>query len=594
MKTRRAILGISLLFGLVLWVVDAVLDRLLFYRGSFWGLLILDVPPHELYIRVVIAGLFLVFGAIASTVIERLETAKARLLTEREFLAVTLRSIGDGVISVDPDGRVVALNKKAEELTGWPEQDAVGLPLEDVFHIVRQKTRERCENPVQKVLRTGTVQGLANDTVLIAKDGSERILADSGAPIHDERGRICGVVLVFRDVTDQRRAEEAVCLERDKAQKYLDVAATIVVALDRSGNIMLLNRSGCKLLGQQYTEAAGKNWFDEFLPVRDRQAVKEVFARMMMGDFEPVGYYENPVLARSGEERLIGWRNTVLTDAAGNILGTLSSGEDITDRKLAEEQLAEYREHLERLVEESTAELKKAHEALVQKERLAVLGKLTATVSHEIRNPLGTIRAAVFSVGDAIKRNELHRVERALKLAERNVVRCDRILEDLLDFTRIKTLSREPTDIDPWVQEIIGEQTIPDDVECSEELSSEVKISVDRERLRRAVVNVFKNALDAVREKESGVKKIKVITRAVDGGLELEIDDTGPGIPDNVQDKMFQPLFSTKGFGVGLGLPIVESIIGQHGGRVEVKSDTGNGTSVILRLPAAESPRSEE
>jgi PAS domain S-box-containing protein len=150
---------------------------------------------------------------------EELQQANEHLAEEKERLAVTLRSIGDGVITTDAQGTVTFLNGVAEELTAWPIAEAVGRPLRDVFHIVNQATRERSEDPVAKVLATGSVVGLANHTVLLAKDGAERILADSGAPIRDRDSQIVGVVLVFRDVTTEHRVEA----ELQNAQKLESV-----------------------------------------------------------------------------------------------------------------------------------------------------------------------------------------------------------------------------------------------------------------------------------------------------------------------------------------------------------------------------------
>ncbi|WP_300674996.1 transporter substrate-binding domain-containing protein [Desulfoluna sp.] len=130
------------------------------------------------------------------------------LSQEKERLAVTLRSIGDGVITSDVEGRVVLINKVAEKLTGWTQADAAGKPMLEVFRIINEKTREPCENPVEKVLTTGNTITLANHTALIARDGTERSIADSGAPIMDRTSSIVGVVLVFRDVTDENRIEE--------------------------------------------------------------------------------------------------------------------------------------------------------------------------------------------------------------------------------------------------------------------------------------------------------------------------------------------------------------------------------------------------
>lgn len=134
--------------------------------------------------------------------------AEEKLSQEKERLAVTLRSIGDGVITSDVEGRVVLMNKIAEKLTGWTQGEAAGKPMTEIFRIINEKTRKPCENPVEKVLTTGNIITLANHTALIAKDGTERSIADSGAPIMDRTSTIVGVVLVFRDVTDENRIEE--------------------------------------------------------------------------------------------------------------------------------------------------------------------------------------------------------------------------------------------------------------------------------------------------------------------------------------------------------------------------------------------------
>lgn len=144
---------------------------------------------------------------LTAEIAERAQAEKA-LAAEKESLAVTLRSIGDGVITSDTAGRVVLVNKVAETLTGWTQAEAVGKPFAEVFRIINEKTRQPCANPVEKVLATGQVVGLANHTVLIAKDGTERNIADSGAPIHDWESRTIGVVLVFRDVTTEEKMEK--------------------------------------------------------------------------------------------------------------------------------------------------------------------------------------------------------------------------------------------------------------------------------------------------------------------------------------------------------------------------------------------------
>ncbi|MDP2753669.1 MAG: response regulator [Nitrospirota bacterium] len=139
---------------------------------------------------------------------KEVERKTKELADEKERLLVTLCSIGDGVIATDTEGKILLINKVAEELTGWNKEDAVGKPCSEVFHIINEKTRKIPEDPVTRVIRTGLIVGLANNTILIARDGTERIIADSGAPIKDRDGNIIGVVLVFRDVTARRKMEE--------------------------------------------------------------------------------------------------------------------------------------------------------------------------------------------------------------------------------------------------------------------------------------------------------------------------------------------------------------------------------------------------
>ncbi|MEW5767643.1 MAG: PAS domain S-box protein [bacterium] len=134
--------------------------------------------------------------------------AEEALAAEKERLSVTLRSIGDGVIATDTNGEIVLINQVAENLTGWNQRKAVGKPLTKVFHIINKKTRERCENPIAKVIKTGKVVSLTDRTALIDRDGTERLIDDSAAPIRDKKGNIIGVVIVFRDITEKQKMEE--------------------------------------------------------------------------------------------------------------------------------------------------------------------------------------------------------------------------------------------------------------------------------------------------------------------------------------------------------------------------------------------------
>jgi len=172
-----------------------------------------EMQGHLYYTDSIISPIFAIDETVSSVcVVYRdvtdLKKAEIAILQETERLLVTLRSIGDGVITTNTKGHVTLINKIAEKLTGWTQKEALGKDIKEVFNIINAKTRQKCENPVKKVLEAKTIVGLANHTHLIARDGTERMIADSGAPIFNANSEVVGVVLVFRDVTEKHRIEK--------------------------------------------------------------------------------------------------------------------------------------------------------------------------------------------------------------------------------------------------------------------------------------------------------------------------------------------------------------------------------------------------
>lgn len=260
---------------------------------------------------------------------------------------------------------------------------------------------------------------------------------------------------------------------------------------------------------------------------------------------------------------------------------------DVSERKEAEQRA---REELERRVAERTAELNAAQEQLLRSERLATLGQLTATVSHELRNPLGTIRSTAFVVREILGHGSEERLTRALDRIERNVERCDRIIDELLEFTRERPLAVQPVGVDAWLSEVVEGLTLPEGIRRQLDLGCAAEtVSFDPEALRRCVINLHENAchaLNAQRQRAPGADLVLTLqTRLSPDRLELRIADTGIGIKPDILPRIFEPLFSTKGFGVGLGLVIVRKIMQRHAGGIEISSVEGKGTQVLLWLP---------
>ncbi len=256
----------------------------------------------------------------------------------------------------------------------------------------------------------------------------------------------------------------------------------------------------------------------------------------------------------------------------------------------ANDDISKLNEDLEQRVLERTAELRRAQTDLLRNERLAALGQLTATVSHELRNPLGAIRTAVYLVASRVKDKGLG-VENALERADRSITRCDNIISELLDFTRSTDLSLNSVPFGEWLTQLLDEQTVPEPITLKREnIDDKVEIAFDQDRLRRVIINVFNNGCEAMTEAiqhgtSTGVNEITVSTKTVGDRFEVLFQDTGPGIPPDVLEKIFEPLYSTKSFGVGLGLPTVRQIMEQHGGNIDIQSEVGKGTTVRIWLP---------
>ena len=241
------------------------------------------------------------------------------------------------------------------------------------------------------------------------------------------------------------------------------------------------------------------------------------------------------------------------------------------------------------LVQDQKDKLVDANKQLLVKERMAALGQLTATVAHEIRNPLGTVRSSIFSIEDAYQKDNKDRVKRALSLAERNIVRCDNIITELLDFTRHRDPRIEKVEMAEWLRALVQEQSIPSTIGVELRLDDTMALEIDKGELYRAVVNVVDNAIQAMEQREGfqQVNRLTVQTQIVDNRFEIIVEDTGPGISEKDKARITEPLYSTKTYGVGLGLAIVQKVMDQHQGGLEFTSIEKEGSRFTLWLPIA-------
>ena len=338
--------------------------------------------------------------AVGKIIVSKLERRREKEALSRNNtqLHALFASTPIPLFVIDHHRRIHRTNRAARAFCGLTEEEMVGRSIGGAMHCVNQvegndecESAPACEDCVLRrtilgIFETGEeILGLETDLTVAGNGGSETRTVRINASLFDKT-EIPRVIVGLEDITEQKRTEAVVWKERDIAQKYLDVVRVILVAIDSHQQVTLINRMGCEILEYGEEEIIGKNWFDCFLPDTIKAEVKDVFKRLMAGEVDTRGvkYFENPVRTKSGREVLIRWHNTILRDEEGNITGTLSSGEDFTEQKRAEEELLRQRIRFEKLLEERTAKLSALNDSLLKEkaERKRLEEKLARVLSR--------------------------------------------------------------------------------------------------------------------------------------------------------------------------------------------------------------------
>ena len=491
--------------------------------------------------------------------------AAAALDRERELLRVTVASIGDGVIATDPEGHVTLLNSVAETLTGWAVREAVGMPLPQVFHIVNEETRQSVDNPVIRAIRDGIIVGLANHTVLIAKDGTERPIADSAAPIRGADGSVLGAVLVFRDVTEERKGEIALNRSLAREQSW-------------SGRLRQLAAASLTI------NAATTQ--DSIAGVIDGEA------RRMLGAGRCRVVFDAADIAEEEGSLIV-----PLTSRAGHTLGYIHCSEkaggrfDDDDRAVLTQmaQMASIALENSRLYNEIRSNDLRKDEFL-------------ATLAHELRNPLAPIANSlqVLRAADGSP----HAAE-SRAVIERQVNQLVHLVDDLLDVSRVSRgkleLRRRPVRLSEVLQ-AAAETSRPSIDAHSHRLEirlpdEEVWLDADLTRLAQVFANLLNNSAKYM---EAGGEI--VVEASAGDDVVVKVRDTGIGIAPEMLPHIFdlfvqadRSLERAHG-GLGIGLTLVRRLVELHGGSVSARSDgPGQGSEFVVRLPRrAEGPGEAE
>ena len=488
----------------------------------------------------------------------------------QQIFRTTLYSIGDGVISTDEHCCVRQMNQVAEQLTGWKEEEAVGVSLDDVFEIVNEETRKEVDSPAKLVLREGTVVGLANHTLLIARDGSERPIADSGSPIRNSSGEVSGVVLVFRDQTEERAAEKAL-LESEERLRALVESAPDAIFIQADSQFVYVNQACADLLGFNSTEEIlGTSIYLHFAP-ETHEIINEHIGSMNEPK-QPVSLRVEQMIRKNGE--FIDVEVSATPFVFNNKNGTLVFVRDISERMHMEGQLR-------------------------QAQKMEAVGRLAGGVAHDFNNMLQVINSyAELAMMQIAPDDPVYSFIQEIEKAGQRSVELTR---QLLAFARKQTVVPKVLNPNESVAGLLNviSRLIGEDIKLIwKPGDTNWHIKMDPSQLDQILANLAVNARDAI----SGVGKILIETSnsvfdeeychnhigSIPGEyVQLTMSDDGCGMNKETLSNLFEPFFTTKplGRGTGLGMAMVYGIIKQNNGFINVYSEVGLGTTFKLYLP---------
>jgi PAS domain S-box-containing protein len=497
-----------------------------------------------------------------------------------------------GFLEWDDHFRAVEWNAACERIFGYSRDEAMGRHAKDLIFPVQ--VHELVDGIYQNLMRQTGGQHSINENV--TKDGRIIVCEWFNTTLINKDGKAIGVASVCRDITKQKRLEEELArhrehleeqvkkrtaeleIARNKAQQYLDIAGVMLVAIDKNRSVALINQKGCEVLQGTSAEIIGKDWFDTFVPQNQRQEVLRRFEQVMAGELEPMEYFENSVLTQDGRERLVAWHNVLLRDDEGHTTGTLSSGEDITERRGAEKQIISLNQDLR-------------NRALALEAANKELDAFAYTVSHDLRAPLrhidGFLELLQKETGTALNEKSRHYMDTISKAAKKMGL----LIDDLLSFSRMGryALSFGQVALGTLVSDVVRELE-PDATGRTIEwrINDLPSVKGDERMLRIVLTNLIANALKFTRTRPQARIEIGSLPDQ-DSESVIFVRDNGVGFNMAYAQKLFgvfQRLHRADDFeGTGIGLASVRRIIARHGGRTWAQGEPDRGAAFFFTLP---------
>jgi PAS domain S-box-containing protein len=520
---------------------------------------------------------------ILSDITERIR-AEEHLRESESRLRSLMANMPGGIYRCRADWTEVVMSSGIEPITGYPASSFVENREVSLGSLIHPEDQKRCYAAVDRCLRNRSPYAI--EYRIIHRSGRIHWVLDQGVPVFNDDGTLQWIDGVMFDITERKQMESEVHQLQKRLTDAIESIGDGFVLWDADQRLVTCN--------SKYRE-----WLDpDGALLRAGRTLEESLQIQLAngGDPEAVNNPENWIAERLRRYRAAGGRAQLpgplgdfemkapdgrwlrVTDRRTSEGGIVGIRTDVTERKKSELELRVANENL-----------KVAMEKLANTEKLATIGQVAATVSHELRNPLGAIRNTMALVHQVTADKQLG-LERALERVDRNIERCTTIITALLDFTQKREVARTATAIDGWLRDVLSQQKVSDDIVLECDLRAEVDVAIDHERFRQVIVNLVENAMQALKDPAwnppaGHPRRLTVRSENAGPHVRVSIADTGPGIPPEVLPRIFEPLFTTKNFGVGLGLPTVRQIVELHGGTIDVDSLPGEGTTFTVWLP---------
>jgi len=506
----------------------------------------------------------------------------ARDITERKTLEQRMESFFTGspagMCIIDNEFRWVKINKKMADINGYSVEEHIGKTFEELLPKLAPQLLPMCKAIVDNGKSFLNME-ISGETP--RNQGHIRHWISSYFPVPgiDIRHRYVGCIVV--EVTDLKKAQEELGREFEQSKKYLDIAGVMFLVLDREGRVLMLNKKGVEMTGYSENELFGKNWFDVCVPSEIKPKIKAVFHEVTGGTVPLSEHTENEVITKNGEHRTVAFNNILLKDDKGHITGTLSSGEDITERRKAEEKILKLNEELESRVKERTAQLEEANK---------YLESFSFSVSHDLRAPLRAIDGfSRILIEDHSASLDVEAM-RLLNVVRNNTQNMGQLIDDLLKFSQISRheLVETKINMEEMVKSVIADlEAVNPGRKINFIVQSLKGAWADASVIRQVFINLLANSV-----KFTSIRQEAVIEIGCEAGEKENtyfVRDNGVGFDMQYKDKLFgvfQRLHNEEKYeGTGIGLALVERVIKRHGGRVWAEGKPGEGAVFYFTLP---------